>query len=76
MSKAEMLIEYITQDIIAWWMEEKQISMEEAMNKFYTSMTFEKLSDPETGLYIDSAASIYHLFTEEQRLGAFVQNEI
>ena len=65
-----------TGPFIAWWMEEKQISMEEAMKQFYTSVTFEKLSDPETGLYIDSAASIYYLFKEEQRLGTFIQNEI
>ena len=76
MSKAEMLIEYITQDIIAWLMEEEHLSMEEALNLFYTSQVFSKLSDPETGLYLDAAASVYALYQEERKAGELVQNEI
>lgn len=76
MSKPEMLIEYITQDIVARLMEEEQVSMEDALNRFYTSQTFSKLSDPETGLYLDASSSVYELFREEQTAGVFVQNEI
>ena len=76
MSKAEMLIEYITQDIIAWLIEEKHVSMEEALNQFYTSQTFSKLIDQETGLYLDASASVYALYQDEQEAGELVQNEI
>ena len=71
-----MLIEYISQDIIARLMEEEHMSMEDALTQFYTSQTFSKLTDPETGLYLDASPSIYALYREEQSAGAFVQNEI
>ena len=34
--------------------EEEHLSLEDAMDKVYSSELFEKLSDPETGLYIQS----------------------
>ena len=76
MSKAELLIEYITQDIVSRLMEEENLSMEEALNQFYTSQTFSKLIDQETGLYLDASASVYALYQDEQEAGELVQNEI
>ncbi len=76
MSKAEMLIEYATQDIVSWIMEEDHLPMEEALAKFYSSTTFEKLADVETGLYLDAPSSVYCLYRDEQEAGRFVQNEI
>ena len=76
MSKAEMLIEYATQDIVSWIMEEDHLPMEEALAKFYSSTTFEKLSDVESGLYLDAPSSVYCLYRDEQEAGRFVQNEI
>lgn len=76
MSKAELLIEYITQDIVSRLMEEENLSMEEALNQFYTSQTFSKLIDQETGLYLDASASVYSLYQDEQEAGELVQNEI
>ena len=76
MSKADMLIEYITQDIVSWIMEEEKLSMEEALNHFYTSETFLKLTDQETGLYLDSSASVYSLYQDERKYGKLVQNEL
>ena len=71
-----MLIEFITQDIIARMMEEDHMSMEDALSQFYTSQTFSKLTDPETGLYLDASPSIYALYRAEQTDGAFLQKEI
>ena len=34
--------------------EEEHLSLEDAMDRVYSSELFEKLSDPETGLYIQS----------------------
>lgn len=76
MSKADMLIEYITQDIVSWIMEEEKLSMEEALNHFYTSETFLKLTDQETGLYLDAPASVYSLYQDERKYGKLVQNEL
>ena len=76
MSKQEQLIEYITQDIVCFIMEDEGIDMISAMHRFYTSVTFEKLSDIETGLYLDSSASVYDMYLNECRHGKLVQNEI
>ena len=76
MSKAEMLMEYIVQDIVAWLMDEEPISMEEALHWFYTSEVFSKLDDPDTGLYLDAPLSVYKLFQDEQVNGRMIQNEI
>ena len=50
--------------------------MEEALNQFYTSQTFSKLIDQETGLYLDASASVYALYQDELEAGELVQNEI
>ena len=42
------MIEYTTQDVIGY----HGITMEQAMEQFYMSDIFEKLSDVETGLYL------------------------
>lgn len=76
MSKPEMLMEYITQDIVAWLMDDEHLTMEEALYRFYTSKTFGKLNDPDTGLYLDAPISVYRLFLDEQENGQIVQNEI
>ena len=75
MSKAEMLMEYTTQDVVAWIMDDEKLGMEEALDRFYSSVTFEKLTDEETGLYLDAPASIYCLYKDEKTAGKFVQNE-
>lgn len=76
MTKADMLVEYITQDIVAQLMQDEHLDMAEALRQFYLSETFRKLTDPETGLYIDSSASVYALFKDERKYGRLVQNEI
>ena len=76
MSKAEMLMEYTTQDIVAWSMDDDGIGIDEALHRFYTSTTFAKLTDVETGLYLDAPASIYAMYRDELEKGNFGQNEI
>jgi hypothetical protein len=46
------------------------------MDVVYGSVLFEKLSDPETGLYRESSAYVYGLLVDELKTGKFVQNEI
>ncbi len=76
MYKKMQLIEYITQDIIAYIMEEKQTDMADAMHEFYTSETYEKLNDEGTGLYLEGSAYIYDLFQNEYRNGRIIQEEV
>ena len=76
MSKAEMLMEYNTQDIIEFIMSDLNIDYDEAMKLFYGSETFEKLYQIETGLYLESAAYVYGIFQDERNFGKIVQAEI
>ncbi len=76
MTRQEQLIEYITQDILAYLMEEYDIDWPEAMRIFYSSKTYEKLYDVETGLYIESSAYIFNILTDELKYGKIIQSEI
>ena len=75
MTKPEQLIEYTTQDIIAFLMEDQAIELEEALRLFYTSDTYTKLFDPETGLYLEGSAYVYDIFQDELKYGYIVQAE-
>lgn len=71
-----MLMEYNTQDIIEFIMSDLNIDYDEAMKLFYSSETFEKLYQIETGLYLESAAYVYGIFQEERNFVKIVQAEI
>lgn len=75
MNKREQLIEYITQDIIAFIVEDKKLDMAEALRMFYTSITYTKLLDQETGLYLESSPYVYDLFLSECKNGYILQEE-
>lgn len=64
LSEQEM-IEYTTQEVIGYFMEDYKITMEQAMEQFFMSDTFGKLSDIETGLYLDGSAYIYEMLKRE-----------
>ena len=76
MSKQEMLMEYTTQDLVERLTQELSIGYDEAMRILYASETFDKLSDSETGLYLEGSAYVYELLTDELQAGHIVQNEI
>ena len=65
MSKPESLAEAVTQDIIRFIMEDNEIELDAAMDLFYNSVTFEKLHDYETGLYLEGSAYVYEFYKEE-----------
>ena len=71
-----MLMEYNTQDIIEFIMSDLNIDYDEAMKLFYSSETFEKLYQIETGLYLESAEYVYGIFQDERNFGKIVQAEI
>lgn len=59
------MIEYTTQEVVQYLIEDKKLTMEQAMEQFFMSKTFEKLSDVETGLYLDGSAYIYEMYKRE-----------
>ena len=76
MSKTDQLIEYITSDIISYIMEDSNLPMLEAMQQLYTSQTYAKLNDLETGLYRESSPYVYDIFKTEKANGKILQEEI
>lgn len=56
-SDVELLVSYLQED--------KYISLLEAFDLVYTSSIFEKLMNPNTGLYLQSADYIYDYLKEE-----------
>lgn len=76
MSKTDQLIEYITSDIISYIMEDSNLPMLEAMQQLYTSQTYAKLNDLETGLYRESSPYVYDIFKTEKANGKIIQEEI
>lgn len=52
----QFLLEAISTDIIGWLMRDNSISLSEAISTWYNSETFEKVSEPKTGMYIESPA--------------------
>lgn len=63
------MIEYTTQEVIRYLIEDNEITMEQAMERFYMSGVFEKLNDVETGLYLEGSAYIYEMLKREVQDG-------
>ncbi|MDR0286800.1 MAG: hypothetical protein LBI03_03700 [Clostridiales bacterium] len=76
MTKVRALIEGVTQDIVAYLVDEDNISIEKALDTLYNSEVFTKLSDGETGLYRESSAYVAALLRDELANGKFTQFEV
>lgn len=76
MTKQKQLIEYHIQDMIEYMVRDYQMEYDQAMRLFYHSKTFEKLTDIETGLYLESSAYVYGIFQDERNFNRLIQAEI
>ena len=76
MTKQEQLMEYSIQDIIEYIVADLGIEYDKAMHFFYNSQTFDKLTDIETGLYLESSAYVYGIFQDERNFGNLIQTEM
>lgn len=68
-TQIECMIEDLSSEIIRILMEEWQYNMTQAMETYYNSDTFERLSDPTTGLYYQSAGYVYDFLKKELTTG-------
>lgn len=75
MDQIKFLTELNIQDIIGYIVVDTGVEYDKAMDSFYTSVTFQKLTDPETGLYRESASYVYELYKNEIKNGKFIQDE-
>ena len=76
MDIVKALIEGITQDVVAYIVEDEGVPIEQAMSILYNSEIFIKLSDRETGLYRESSAYVAGLLKDELANGKLVQSEV
>ncbi len=65
MSDIEYMNECMTRDVISMLVEKKGLAISDAMELFYNSQTFEKLSDPKTGLYFQSPVYVFDTLEQE-----------
>ena len=68
-TQIECMIEDLSSEIIRILMEEWQYNMTQAMEIYYNSDTFERFSDPTTGLYYQSAGYVYDFLKKELTTG-------
>lgn len=67
----QFLLEAISTDIIGWLIRDNDLSLSEAVSTWYNSGTFEKVSNPATGMYIESPAYNYDFLKRELLTGRF-----
>ena len=67
----QFLLEAISTDIIGWLIRDNKLLLSDAISTWYNSETFEKVSDPRTGMYIESPAYNYEFFKRELLTGRF-----
>ena len=67
-NEQQEMIEYTTQEIVQYIIEDNKLGMTDAMDKFYMSKTFEQLADVETGLYLQGSAYVYERYKAEQQV--------
>ena len=58
-------IEVLTQKLIEMLMEDENLTMEQAMDTVYNSHTYEKIENPNTGLFYQGAVYVMELLQEE-----------
>lgn len=64
-NRREFLVNYAVDQIVRYLIEDGEMSIEQALNRVYTSRTFALLNDTESGLASESPAYIYELLKRE-----------
>lgn len=69
MTKETFMIEEISKEIVLLLMEEHQLDIAEALRTLYTSDTYLRLINLNTGLYTQSTAYVYEYLEKELTTG-------
>ena len=67
--KIKFLIDNLVDDMARYLVEDKGISMIEALDIVYNSQTYEKINDLATGLYYQSSGYNYDMLKHELKYG-------
>lgn len=66
----DYLVNYAVDEMTRFFIEDYHVGIQEALDTIYNSDTYRKLTDEQTGLYIQSPAYVYELLNAEYRTGA------
>ena len=69
MKEIQYMNECMMRDLAVMLIDEYKISLAEALDILYNSETYEKLQDPETGLYFQSPVYVFDFLQKELRQG-------
>lgn len=65
----QFMQESLSVELVSMLMEDWHCNMEQALGMYYNSDTFERLSDPSTGLYYQSPGYVYDYLRNELTTG-------
>lgn len=65
-------IDYISKNLVIMLMKNYGWDMKKALDELYTSETFDRLSDPECGLYYESPVYVFSFLKNEIETGRLV----
>lgn len=66
----QFLVECLTTELVTMLMDTYGWEMRRALDELYTSETYRKLCDPETGLYYQGAVYVFSFLQDEIENGA------
>lgn len=58
-------IEHLTQELVSMLIDDRDMTMEQALDTVYRSHTYEKIEKASTGLYYQSAVYVMDMLEEE-----------
>lgn len=69
MTNFDYMVEGMTRDLAVMLIERRGMSMTDALDTLYNSETYEKLSDPRSGLYFQAPGYVYDFLDKEIEYG-------
>ena len=69
MTDFDYMLEGMTRDLAVMLMERRKMPMTDALDTLYNSETYEKLSDPRSGLYFQAPGYVYDFLDKEIEYG-------
>ena len=69
MTDFEYMLEGMTRDLTAMLVERRGMTISDALDTLYNSETYEKVSDPRSGLYFQAPGYVYDFLDKEIAYG-------
>ncbi len=69
MTDFDYMLEGMTRDLAVLLIDRRNMSMTDALDTVYNSETYEKLSDPRSGLYFQAPGYVYDFIDKEIEYG-------